>query len=81
MENLNTKEDLQRILEKVTENIRHLPCAPNVALTANDPQKLLMDSDDSDNEVFDDRLTSRYITTKMRLYTINDNNANDEKNE
>ncbi|KAK8897175.1 hypothetical protein M9Y10_015109 [Tritrichomonas musculus] len=67
MENLNTEEDLHEILVKVKENIRHLPCAPNVAITANDPKKLLTDSDDSDNEVFDDRLTNRYITTKMRL--------------
>lgn len=78
MENLNTKKDLDEILKKVTENIRHLPCAPNVAITANDPKKLLMDSDDSDNEVFDDRLTNRYITTRMRLNTLDDENDKDE---
>ncbi|OHT06032.1 Histone deacetylase 1 [Tritrichomonas foetus] len=78
MENLNTSEDLHEIYVKVVENLRHLPCAPNVSLTADKPSLLLMDSDDSDNEVFDDRLTSRYITTKMRLNTLDPNEEDNE---
>ena len=78
IENMNTQEDLQEILMKVTENIRHLPCAPNVQITADRPSLLLVDSDDSDNEVFDDRLISRYITTKLRINTLGPDDVDEE---
>jgi histone deacetylase 1/2 len=70
MENLNTAEDLQEIMVRVLENIRHLPCAPNVQLTGDQPSRLLDDSDDSDNDILDERLTSKYITTRIRLNTL-----------
>jgi histone deacetylase 1/2 len=70
MENLNTKEGLAEIVVSVTDNIRHLPCAPNVQITGDDPKKLLDESDDSDSDIIDDRLTSRCLTTRMKLNTL-----------
>ena len=67
MENLNTPEILDGIYQKVVENLRHLPCAPNVQLTGDHPNRLLDDSDESDNEVFDERLTTKFITTRIKM--------------
>ena len=67
MANLNTREELDGILEKVTESMRHMPCAPSVPLAAVDPAKLLDDSDESDDMDYDDRLEGRYLTTRLRL--------------
>jgi histone deacetylase 1/2 len=70
MENLNTKESLAEIEESVMENIRHLPCAPNVHLVSEAPFKLLEDSDESDSEVIDERLGKKHLTMRMRLNTL-----------
>ncbi|KAH0788103.1 histone deacetylase Rpd3 [Histomonas meleagridis] len=78
MENLNTPEQLNEILERVTENIRHMPCAPNVQILADRPERLLFDSDDSDDEEIDERLIGSYITTRMKLNTLSCDDENDE---
>jgi histone deacetylase 1/2 len=70
MENQNTPESLSEIMVSVLDNIRHLPCAPNVQLTGDNPRKLLDDSDDSDTDIYDERLTGKYITTRMKLNTL-----------
>jgi histone deacetylase 1/2 len=70
MDNLNTPEGLAEITANVMENIRHLPCAPNVQLTGDNPKLLLDDSDDSDSDVLDDRLTGRYMKMRMKLNTL-----------
>ena len=67
MENMNTPGQLQDILQSVMDNLRHLPCAPNVQLTGDHPSRLLDDSDESDNEVFDERLTTKFITTRIKM--------------
>lgn len=67
MENMNTPEQLQEILARVTDNLRHLPCAPNVQLTGDRPNRLLDDSDESDSEIFDERLTAKFITTRIKM--------------
>lgn len=78
MENSNTQEQLHEILVKVTENIRHLPCAPGIDLFGACPDACLEDSDDSDREIFDERLTSKYITTRLRLNTLTGDESEDE---
>jgi histone deacetylase 1/2 len=70
MENLNTGESLSGILENVVENLRHLPCAPSVHVCRDNPDLLLSDSDDSENELFDERLTAKYLTAKLRIDTV-----------
>lgn len=72
MSNLNTPEQLDHILEVVTESLRHLPCAPSVPLCVKDPKKLLKDSDDSDDDLYDDRLASQYLTTRIQLNILDD---------
>lgn len=67
MENMNTREQLDDILRSVMENLRHLPCAPNVQITGDTPSRLLDDSDESDDDEFDERLTSRFVTAKMKM--------------
>ena len=68
--NLNTRESLDHIIEELTESIRHLPCAPSVPIWMNDPKKVLMDSDESDDNDYDDKLASRYIRTRVNLNTL-----------
>jgi histone deacetylase 1/2 len=70
MENLNTEESLAEIGVSVLENIRHLPCAPNVQIVSEQPSRLLEDSDESDSEVVDERLGRRHLTMRMRLNTL-----------
>lgn len=70
MENLNTPESLEDIHRRVTENLRHLPCAPSLHSCADNPDALLSDSDNSDNDVFDERLTSTYLTARLKLNTL-----------
>jgi histone deacetylase 1/2 len=78
MENLNPPEHLQQLLVSVMENIRHLPCAPNVQLTGDNPKRLLGESDDSDHEIFDERLNSRYLATRLKLNTLPPGSETDE---
>ena len=70
MENLNTPEILDGIYQKVVENLRHLPCAPSIHVCADNPDALLTESDDSDNDIFDERLTSKYLTARLRMNTL-----------
>lgn len=70
MENLNRPEMLHHIYTSVMENIRHLPCAPSVHVCADNPDALLIESDDSDDDVFDERLTSKYLTAKLKINSM-----------
>jgi histone deacetylase 1/2 len=70
MENLNTPEQVESIYRNVVENIRHLPCAPSIHICQRNLDALLTDSDDSDNDIFDERLTQRYLTAKLKLNTL-----------
>jgi histone deacetylase 1/2 len=74
MENLNTPEQVEGIYRTVIENIRHLPCAPSIHICRDNPDVLLSDSDDSDNDIFDERITARYLTAKLRLNTLTGDN-------
>ena len=80
MDNYNSKEYLSNIQEKVFDSIRHLPCAPSVQLWSNDNnlEKLLEDSDESDDEIYDERLCNKYLRTKMKLNTLKFDNGYDE---
>ncbi|OHS98646.1 Histone deacetylase 2 [Tritrichomonas foetus] len=78
MENLNTPELLNGIYEKVVESIRHLPCAPSVQLSAGNPDSLLTDSDDGDEDVYDEQLTDKYLTARLRLNTLTGDESDDE---
>jgi len=70
MANMNTLKSLDDLYREVIENIRHLPCAPSVPICVGNSKKLLDDSDDSDDDIFDERLSQRYITTRMKLNTL-----------
>lgn len=70
MENLNTVDELNTIFVNVIENIRHLPCAPSLQICREEPDKLLSDSDDSDDDVFDERITAKYLTAKLKMNTL-----------
>lgn len=65
MENLNTPIMLDDIHRSVVENIRHLPCAPSIHVCADNPDALLTESDDSDNDLFDERLISKYLGARI----------------
>jgi histone deacetylase 1/2 len=77
MENLNTSEQIEGIFQSVIENIRHLPCAPSLQICRDDPDKLLSESDDSDDDIFDERITSKYLTAKLKLNTLTGEEADD----
>lgn len=70
MENLNTPENLHEIMVKTMENIRHLPCAPNCQLCGDHPEDLLKASDDDEDDLYDDRLTDKYLSSRLRLNTL-----------
>jgi hypothetical protein len=67
MENLNTPEQLQEIYQSVIENIRHLTCTPSLQICRDNADKLLGDSDDSDNDVFEETITAKYLTARLTL--------------
>ena len=70
MPNMNTRESLDNLLEYLVESIRHLPCAPSVPIAYYDPKKILLDSDESDDDEFDERLCSKYIRTRIELNSL-----------
>jgi histone deacetylase 1/2 len=70
IENLNTQEELAGIYRNVIENIRHLPCAPSLFICRDNPDALLSESDDSDDDIFDERLTAKYLTARLKLNTL-----------
>jgi histone deacetylase 1/2 len=70
IENLNTPEQLGQIYRSVIENIRHLPCSPSLYIFRDNPDVLLSESDDSDEEIFDERLMSKYLTARLKLNTL-----------
>ncbi|KAK8860817.1 hypothetical protein M9Y10_012508 [Tritrichomonas musculus] len=72
MPNLNKKEELCAIYESVVDNIRNLPCAPNVQMCADDPDKLLaMDEKDNEHDLVEDGLDDLYISDKIRFFNDN----------
>jgi histone deacetylase 1/2 len=80
MENLNTGESLCGTLENVVENLR-LPCAPSIHVCRDNPDLLLSDSDDSENELFDERRLAKYLTAKLRIDTVTGRESEFEANQ
>ena len=78
MDNLNSSEYLSEIHEKVIENIRHLPGAPSMQILSNNPEKLLINSDDSDDEGYDERVFEKFIRTKIKLNSNAKNGKEDD---
>ena len=78
MDNLNSSEYLSEIHEKVIENIRHLPGAPSMQILSNNPDKLLINSDDSDDEGYDERVFEKFIRTKIKLNSNAKNGKEDD---
>ncbi|EAY23061.1 acetylpolyamine aminohydrolase, putative [Trichomonas vaginalis G3] len=72
MDNFNTPEYLNELQANIIDSIRHLPCAPCVQLWKQEDKLngLLEDSDDNDDDIYDDRLSSKYLTAKLRLNTL-----------
>ena len=68
MPNMNKWEELEEIYQGIVENLRCLPCAPNVQLCADDPDKLLeINEDDNEQDLVDDGLDDLYISDKIRF--------------
>ena len=69
MDNYNTPEYLNDLQAHIMDSIRHLPCAPSVQIWRDEGklQKILEDSDDSDDDVFDERICSKYLTANLQF--------------
>ena len=70
MENLNTDEQLETIKQSIIESLRHLPCSPGIQLFKDDLDQLFDDERTDDAILYDDRLTGKYLNTKLRLNTL-----------
>ena len=73
-DNNNTRDKLNNLIEKITENIRHLPCAPSFCdLDESSYSRLLQDSDnDMTVELYDERLCTKYLLSKVSIHTEDD---------
>lgn len=68
MTNMNKWEDLENIYKSIVENLRHLPCAPNIQICADNPDKLLdLDENENEHDLVDDGLDDLYISDKIRF--------------
>lgn len=72
--NKNSVEYLNQIQTEIFESIRHLPCAPSlrISTTKEDVSKLLQDSDESDDEFYDTRITDACIRPGYKLNYLSD---------
>lgn len=59
--NENTPEEMQKILEVTTENLRHLPCAPSVQIN---PMNIFMSNDDDERE-FEPNLVDKFLSLSI----------------
>lgn len=79
MENLNSREYLEKCRNRIIDNLRHLPGAPSVPLGTNLPPDALHSDNDDDDDQDPDLRPGRDVSRRLPENELSDSDDEDDR--